>query len=254
MGYKMAGERDLDLLKAHFDGLGLSSTWVEPYAQGRTLQVRDPFGMPIEFYFTMDQVERNLQKYGTYRGCHPQRIDHFNCFVSDVQATHDFYAEELGFRTSEYTVTEDPDHPQLWAVWMHRKGNVHDLALTNGAGPRLHHVAIWAPTAMHIIHLCDLMSTTGYLENMERGPGRHGISNAFFLYVRDPDGHRVEIFTSDYSTVDPDFEPIRWRLRDAQRQTLWGHAAPRSWFEEGTPFAGVAVEEPVVEAQPIVAP
>ena len=107
---------------------------------------------------------------------------------------------------------------------------------------------------MHIIHLCDLMATTGYLGNMERGPGRHGISNAFFLYVRDPDGHRVEIYTSDYLTVDPDLEPIRWGLRDAQRQTLWGHAAPRSWFEEGSPFAGADVGPSRLAAQPIVAP
>ena len=254
MGYKMASEADLDSLKAHLDGLGVESRWGEPYAQGRTLQAQDPFGMPIEFYFQMAQVPRMLQKYGEYRGCHPLRIDHFNCFVPDVQAVHDFYALELGFRTSEYTETEDPDNPQIWAVWMHRKGNVHDLALTNGVGPRLHHVAVYVPTALHIIHLCDLMSTTGYLPNMERGPGRHGISNAFFLYVRDPDGHRIEIYTSDYLTVDPDFAPIGWKLRDAQRQTLWGHAAPKSWFEEGSLFAETAVSDPTITAQPIVAP
>ena len=154
-----------------------------------TLQARDPFGVPIEFYCEMEQVPRKLQTYGAYRGCHPMRIDHLNCFASDVQAAHDFYALELGFRTTEYTVSEDAD-PQLWAVWMHRKGNVHDVAFTNGRGPRLHHVAIWVPTALDIIHLCDLMATTGYLGAMERGPGRHGISNAFFLYTRDPDGHR----------------------------------------------------------------
>ena len=83
------------------------------------------------------------------------------------------------------------------------------------------------PGALNIIHLCDVMATTGYLANMERGPGRHGIANAFFLYVRDPDGHRVELYTSDYLTVDPDFEPIRWSLRDPQRQTLWGTPAPK---------------------------
>ena len=71
---------------------------------------------------------------------------------------------------------------------------------------------------------------------MERGPGRHGIANAFFLYIRDPDGHRIELFTSDYLTVDTDHEPIRWTLDDPQRQTLWGHPAPKSWFEEGSPF------------------
>ena len=28
-----------------------------------------------------------------------------------------------------------------------------------------------------------------------RGPGRHGIGNAFFVYFRDPDGHLVELAT-----------------------------------------------------------
>jgi catechol 2,3-dioxygenase len=136
---------------------------------------------------------------------------------------------------------------------MHRKGNVHDLAFTTGAGPRLHHIGVWTASSLDILHICDVMASSGYLANMERGPGRHGISNAFFLYIRDPDGHRVELFTSDYLTVDPDFEPLRWALQDAQRQTLWGHPAPKSWFEEGSTFTGVPVSEPVLEAQPIVA-
>ena len=34
------------------------------------------------------------------------------------------------------------------------------------------------------------------------------------------DGHRVELFTSDYLTVDPDFEPYRWTLHDKQRHAL----------------------------------
>jgi catechol 2,3-dioxygenase len=139
-------------------------------------------------------------------------------------------------------------------VWLQRKGNVHDLAFTNGVGPRLHHVGVWTASVLDIIHICDVMATSGYLANMERGPGRHGISNAFFLYIRDPDGHRVELFTSDYLTVDPDHVPIRWSLTDPQRQTLWGHPAPASWFEQGSLFAGVVPRQPVLAAQPIVAP
>ena len=49
--------------------------------------------------------------------------------------------------------------------------------------PRLHHSAFWVPTPLNIIDLLDLMSTTGYVANIERGPGRHGISNAFFVCV-----------------------------------------------------------------------
>ena len=47
--------------------------------------------------------------------------------------------------------------------------------------------------------------------------------------VRDPDGHRIELYTSDYLTVDPDFEAIRWHLNDPRRQTLWGAKTPRSF-------------------------
>ena len=44
-----------------------------------------------------------------------------------------------------------------------------------------------------------------------------------FLYVLDPDGHRVEIYCLDYQTLDTDHEPIHWDLHDPQRQTLWDH-------------------------------
>jgi catechol 2,3-dioxygenase len=207
--------------------------------------------MPVDLYFRMDRVPSMLQKYAAYQGARIQRIDHINCFTPDVQASYDFYTE-LGFRLTETTETEGAD-PKLWAVWMQRRGSTHDLAFTNGRGPRLHHIGVWNSNALDILHTCDVMATSGYLANMERGPGRHGIANAFFLYVRDPDNHRVELFTSDYLTVDTDHEPIRWTLDDPQRQTLWGHPAPKTWFEEGAPFRGVPVREPVLAARPVVA-
>ncbi len=251
LGFKLAREHDLDRAAAWFGARNLPVSFPEVPHQGRTLRTADPFGMPLEFYGRMEQAPSMLQRYAAHQGARIQRIDHLNCFTPDVQASYDFYAD-LGFRLTEYTETEDVP-ARLWAVWMHRKGNVHDLAFTNGCGPRLHHIGVWTAGALDILHICDVMATSGWLANMERGPGRHGISNAFFLYVRDPDGHRIELFTSDYLTVDPDLEPIRWTLRDPQRQTLWGHPAPKSWFEEGTEFAGVPQREPVLAAQPIVA-
>jgi len=252
LGFKAASDDDLDRAADWFRRKNLPTMFANVPYQGRTLRTADVIGMPLEFYFKMDQGERMLQRYAAYQGARIQRIDHINCFTPDVQASYDFYTE-LGFRLTEYTETDDTRDPKLWAVWMHRKGNVHDLAFTNGRGPRLHHIGVWTAGTLDILHLCDVMATSGYLANMERGPGRHGISNAFFLYIRDPDGHRIELFTSDYLTVDPDLEPLRWSLTDPQRQTLWGHPAPKSWFEEGSEFASVPVREPVLEARPVVA-
>jgi catechol 2,3-dioxygenase len=251
LGFKLFDEPDLDKAAAWFAGQGLPVEWVERPYQARTLRTRDPFGIPLEFYVKMDRLSPIHQQYKLYNGVKPLRIDHFNMFSSDVDASIAFY-NSIGFRVTEYT--EDAETGKAWAAWMHRKGGVHDVAFTNGTGPRLHHTAFWVPTPLNIIDLLDLMSTTGYLPNIERGPGRHGISNAFFLYVRDPDGHRIEIYCSDYQTVDPDHEPIKWDLKDPQRQTLWGAPAPKSWFEEGSTFDGAELTESVLKAQPIIAP
>lgn len=217
LSFKLFDEEQLDRAQAWFSAQGHEVAWVERPFQGRTLATTDCFGVPIEFYCRMDRLPPLHQQYAFHKGVKPLRIDHFNCFSPDVDRAVDFY-NPIGFRVTEYT--EDAQSDRLWAAWTHRKGGVHDIAFTNGLGPRLHHTAFWVPTPLKIIDLLDLMSTTGYLANIERGPGRHGISSAFFLYIRDPDGHRIEIHCSDYQTVDPDLEPIRWDLEDPQRQTL----------------------------------
>jgi len=251
LGFKLYDTPDLDKAAAWFEAEGRPVSRVGRPFIGQVLRTSDPWGLPLEFYVRMDRLPSIHQQYKRYHGVKPLRIDHFNMFSSDVDGSVAFY-NRMGFRTTEYS--EDAETGKVWAAWMHRKGGVHDIAFTNGLGPRLHHTAFWVPTPLNIIDLLDLMSTTGYLDSIERGPGRHGISNAFFLYVRDPDGHRIELYCSDYQTVDPDHEPIKWDLKDPQRQTLWGAPAPRSWFEEGSVFTGVAPSEPLLKAQPIIAP
>jgi len=237
LAFKVASEEDVDRAKAFFEARGAAVKEVPAGAeagQGRAIRVMDPLGFPMEFFFAMDDVERHLQRFDLYRGAHPMRLDHMNLFVPNVQAAHDWYTKELGFRCSEYTETEEKE-PRVWATWLHRKDSVHDVALMNGLGPRLHHLGFWVLDTASVLTACDVLAAAGHTASIERGPGRHGISNAFFLYLRDPDGHRIELYTGDYLTADPDFTPIRWSLNDPRRQTFWGHAAPPSWFEEASP-------------------
>jgi catechol 2,3-dioxygenase len=183
LGFKVWSEEDLDKAEIWFRSRDLPTSWIERPFMGRVLSTRDPFGVPLEFYARMDRLEPIHQKYKLYRGVKPLRIDHFNLLFLECRR------ERQILRTT--SVSASPSTPRMrsgrsWAAWMHRKGGVHDIAFTNGTGPRLHHTAFWVPTPLNIIDLLDLMSTTGYLSNIERGPGRHGISNAFFLYIRDP--------------------------------------------------------------------
>lgn len=243
LAFRVAAPDDLDALARLHAAHGLPVRWVEAGSveagQGRALRVQDPSGLPVEFFHTIEQRERRLQQFDQYRGAHIMRIDHFNCQVPDVQAAYAWWTEELGFRCSEYTVADPPAGSngapdRLWAAWLHRKQNVHDLALMNGIGPRLHHVGLWLQDTHSVLRACDILASLGMVGAMERGPGRHGISNAFFLYLRDPDLNRIELYTSDYLIPDPDFTPIRWTLSDPRRATFWGHHPPQSWFDEAS--------------------
>ncbi|WP_203363003.1 3,4-dihydroxyphenylacetate 2,3-dioxygenase [Bacillus sp. REN10] len=253
LGYKVQKEEDLDKLDQLFQSKGLKTKWLEAgtqHAVRRALHVHDVSGMPIEFFCQMDRAERMLQRYDQYKGARIQRIDHVNCAVPDVEKAYNFFIKELGFACSEYTATEDD---RIWAAWLHRKPSVHDQAFMNGPGPRLHHIAFWLPDPLALIHCCDVLASLGYAANIERGPGRHGLSNAFFLYLRDPDGYRIELYNGDYLTSDPDFEPIRWDLNDPRRQTFWGSKAPDSWFNETSPFLDIETGEEIQVSAPTLA-
>jgi catechol 2,3-dioxygenase len=233
IGYKVAAEQVLDDLERLAAGTGLRARRASSVDRPSMLRLQDPFGLPLAFYFASVKHPWLLQQYDRHAVAAVQRIDHVNVFVPNPGQALVWYRDTLGFRLSE--ITEDDDG-RVWAAWLQRKGHVHDLALTSGEGPRLHHLAFFVPEASRLLQLCDAIGARR-LDAIERGPGRHGISNACFLYLLDPDGHRVELYTSDYLTVDPDFEPIRWRLDDPYRQQLWGGLAPRSWFLEGSHVA-----------------
>jgi 3,4-dihydroxyphenylacetate 2,3-dioxygenase len=257
LAFRVWSEDDLDRLAADLVARDRPVRWLnnaEP-GQGRGLRTQDPLGFPIEYFHTMAAAERLLQKFDRQRGAQVMRLDHFNLHIPDVAAGYEHY-RSLGFRCSEYTVA-DPPAEGLWGAWLYRKPSTHDVALTNGRGPRLHHAAFWLNDANAVLHTCDILAASGFGKSLERGPGRHGISNAFFLYLRDPDGHRLELFTGDYYTGDPDFAPIEWRLSDPQRATFWGAFAPPSWFGESSQVADldgapVPLREPLLADRPAV--
>jgi catechol 2,3-dioxygenase len=253
LGYKVEKEGDLERIEELFKSKGLKTKWVEKgkqHALGRALHVHDVSGIPLEFFCEIEKAERLIQRYDLYSGARIQRIDHVNCAVPDVEKAYDFFINELGFACSEYTTTEEN---RIWAAWLHRKQTVHDQAFMNGEGPRLHHFAYWLPDPLALIHCCDVLASLGYAENIERGPARHGLSNAFFLYLRDPDGYRIELYNGDYLTSDNDFEPVRWDLNDPRRQTFWGAKAPDSWFNETSPFLDIETNEEIATKQPNLA-
>lgn len=253
ISYRVSSDEDLDELDRLFTELGVKKRKLNPNeerAQGRAIRIQDPGGLPVEFFFEMEKAERMLQKFHLQGNTKIKRIDHANCLIANIDELYDWYSKHLGFRTSEYTVHGYGEDEKMWAAWMHRKPSVHDLALISEDGPRFHHVGFWMDDAKSILDACDHLAGLGYVKNIERTPGRHGTSNAFFVYLRDPDGNRLELYTGDYFTNDPDWEPVKWHLDDPQRATFWGAEPPVSWKKEAAHVQDILTGD-LIEPKPL---
>ncbi|MFI7100608.1 3,4-dihydroxyphenylacetate 2,3-dioxygenase [Streptomyces sp. NPDC050161] len=239
LAYRVRTPDDVERAAAFFTARGLPVRRV-PQGHGTrgvgdAVRVIDPLGFPVEFFHEIEHAERLIQRYDLRHGAEIARLDHFNICTPDIPAAHAHYAS-LGFGCSE---TIEGDAHELYAAWMYRKQTVHDVAFTGGAGPRLHHVGVATHESHQVLRCADLFGSVRKQHHIERGPGRHGVSNAFYLYLRDPDGHRVEIYTSDYYTGDPDHETYRWNVHDDRRRDFWGNAVIESWYKEATPVLGL---------------
>ncbi|KQV36986.1 3,4-dihydroxyphenylacetate 2,3-dioxygenase [Rhizobium sp. Root1204] len=248
IGMRVEDEAHIELVASFLAKEGLHHEIADVPFQGKTLRFKDVVGTSVEFVADMPVVNRNMQEFHTFRGGSPQRFDHYQLVTHDVQAASDFWCK-LGFRLAEYTAPSGSD--ELWGTWLERKGNTHDIVFTNGRGPRLHHFAFTVPDVATLIHACDATSSLGYDDIIDRGPGRHGLSNALFVYFRDPDGHRIEFFTTHYQFIDVETPPIRWDLSNPRRAQLWGMPASKRWFFEASEFPDTPVSDPLLVAEPL---
>ncbi|TFD06456.1 3,4-dihydroxyphenylacetate 2,3-dioxygenase [Cryobacterium sp. TMT1-66-1] len=233
MAFRVRSPEDVDLAEAYYKELGCrTERRTEGFVKGigDSVRVEDPLGFPYEFFFATTHVERLAWRYDLQGPGALVRLDHFNQVTPDVGRGRK-YLEDLGFRVTEDIQDSDG---VTYAAWMRRKDTVHDTALTGGNGPRMHHIAFSTHEKHNIIYICDKLGALRKSDLIERGPGRHGVSNAFYLYLRDPDGHRVEIYTQDYYTGDPDNPVVTWDVHDNQRRDWWGNPVVPSWYTDAS--------------------
>lgn len=248
IGFRVYDDGDVTRAQDWFLARGMDAQIVDRPYQGRTLRVSDGVGVPLEFCASMRQSENRMRHFHAHSGGRLAFLDHVQVACHDVATAYQFY-NDMGFRLTEYTAKDGTD--EMWGVWLKRKNNTQDIVFGNGRGPALHHFAFHTPEIASIIHAADVMASLGLADTMDRAPGRHGIGNAFFVYFRDPDGHRIEVFSSHYNVIDSDYVPLRWDLSDTRRSQIWGFPAPRRWFYETTAFKGVTPQPPFLDAPPV---
>ncbi len=249
LGFRVASDGDLDAAHEALTAQGIDCEWADPEYQGRTLQFSDVAGVPMELCASMPVERRMLLDDDQLRGAAAARIDHLQVHVPDVSAWAAFHIAN-GFRVSEYVTLDGTPDAMLAGAFLARKGDLLDLVGVGGLGPRLHHFAFvvhdHATTAKRV---CDLASASDQRDAVEFGPGRHGAAPQSFLYLRDPDGHRVELVSHGYQLLDPEVEPVGWSLADPRSITTWGPLPKPEWFVEASEFEGIEPSQPAAPGE-----
>lgn len=246
IGMRVLTEEELDKAHHFFKSKGLPARWIEVPHQGRTLLVNDPAGTPLQLCATMTPLPRLYTQFQDFKGGAAMRFDHYQIQSPDVQAQTDFYAE-MGFRISEYMALDE----RLIATFMFRKPGTQDIVFLENPGPRLHHFAYTVTDSHSILRACDIAGNLGMGDIVERGPGRHGPAGVLFVYLRDPDGHRVELFCDHYLLIDIEVEPVAWDVRKPGLSLRWGLPPQEIWFNETSKFSDVSVVELGFERPPL---
>lgn len=236
IGWKAKRREDVGTFALLLEDAGTDVRWIkdgEEVGQGEAIRFELPSGHRFEIYYDMEKPaaeegRKSVLKNQVYKswakGVSPRRIDHVNLQTSmDNKLIVSYLTETLGFKLREYFV--NPDDEQV-ASWMSVTNLVHDVAMMttkNSIGPNeMHHIAYWLDNSQDLLRAADILceNEVGFV-----GPGKHGISQAMYIYVKDPgSGLRVEIFTNSYLIFEPDWEPIKWTYDEYLKHgsTYWG--------------------------------
>ena len=227
---------------------GLGVGWVDgDLGHGPAFRFRTPDGHPMEVLWEVSYYEappeqrsllRNRPQKRPTRGVPVRRIDHVNLMVTQVEPHKEFLARELGFRVREVKMGRDGREV---GAWMSVSPLVHEIAFmkdATGAGCRLHHVAFWYGFPQHLFDAAELCSEYGV--RIEAGPGKHGTTQAYFMYLFEPGGNRVELFgDTGYLIFDPEWKTVVWDVSNEtalEKSSIWfGAPLPPTFYTYGTP-------------------
>jgi catechol 2,3-dioxygenase len=147
--------------------------------------------------------------------------------VPDIVAASTFYAD-MGFRIIDYMVVAG----EPVGVFLHVKETPYDVVFIRRPGPALHHFGYIVNGIHDIIKACDVAGSLGLGECVEFGPGRHSLGHSYYVYLLDPDGHRIELLPPPVYFGDADEGPIVHDLTGRAHVTeSWGLPPRLNWLK-----------------------
>ena len=239
VGWRTAGAEALEGAAAAIEATGLGEGWQEPVlGHGRAFRFRSPGGNLHEVFWDADryvapEAQRSTLPNRPQRflpvGVGARQIDHITFVTPKIMDDVAFWRDTLGDRFMEFAVDENDE-----VVFAEVTSNeqAHDIGLVGVAaapGGQTHHLAYWLDLPSEVHRAADILRESG--NPVEWGPARHGHGENTFLYVREPGGHRIELFSGGYRNYQPDWEPRKWLANSGGVEMFVNNPMPESMFE-----------------------
>lgn len=248
VGWRTDGADGLEEAVARLERAGVGEGWTEgTVGHGPAYRFRGPGGLLQEVFWEVDRVTtppagpsqfplRPQRRTG--RGAEARHIDHITIPSGpDPIAAAEWWRDTLGFRFTEYTVLDDEAGTPVFAMVSTNELS-HDLGVmgdASGQTGRLHHLAYWLDEPSFLYRAADLIMEHGI--PLEFGPGRHGMGENYYLYFRDPNGLRIELFSGGRRNYEPDLKPIRWTVAQGSNDFYRNRNMADSMLEAFPPAA-----------------
>lgn len=241
IGWRAASPGALDDAVTRLEAAGVGEGWYdEAVGHGRAFRYRGPGGHLHEVFW---EVERFVPPAGMEspfpnrpqryvpRGAAVRCIDHVTVTTSDPDRDASWYRDTLGQRYMEYTTIPDrPDFPVFCMSSVCERS--HDLGLVwdpIGDRGRINHLAYFVESREELLRVADVFLNQDVA--IEFGPGKHGMGEQDYLYVREPSGMRLEINAGGYRNYEPDWETVRYEPQQGSNVFYKNGVLPPSMFQ-----------------------
>lgn len=252
VSWRMDSPEALQRRVAWLESNGFGGAWVGPdLGIGPSYEFLDPDGHTWRIYWETERyvapegkkpvIPTNFQAYAG-RGANVKHFDHVNLLARDVRRCRQFWEDGFGIRTYETILM--PDGVGEAGAWMSATLQGHELIYTAektvGSG-RLHHFAYAVESREEVIRAADIMADARVY--IEAGPSKHTAIQGFYLYTREPGGHRIEVANGGYFRFAPDVDTFVWTAEEWKKKPGWGAPIPPEFHVYGTPVVEELAED-----------
>ena len=240
--WRAEGPEELQKLVEILQASGAGEGWHDgDSGHGPAYRFRGPGGHLVEVFWEVDWYQppphlksrfRNRSQKYVPRGAAPRRLDHVGFASRNVAADRRFFVENLKFRYMEGAVFDDG---RPYMSFVSTTPFSHDLGLIfdgSGMSGRINHIAFWSETREDVLRAADVFAENGV--EILNGPGKHAVGENFYLYVREPGGHKIEMYTSGYMIYAPDWGPIEWKASE-RPESAWSSYWPDAAMRDALP-------------------